>query len=151
MYNENEGVIWLSLNLRGHHLLCVHGFRGMGYSPDFVKKMGAIVAQIRDEQQDFPIRVVAALDDTCSTCPHKGKTTCEASVGSNEHVLTMDLNVIRQLELIEGAVYDKSYLIQLTAEKVKPDDLDYLCKGCSWLSYGVCKEGIADLRDKYLK
>ncbi|MBT2655056.1 DUF1284 domain-containing protein [Bacillus sp. ISL-18] len=151
MYNEIKGVIGLSLNLRGHHLLCVHGFRGMGYSPEFVRKMSAIVEQIRDEQQDFPIKVVAALDDTCCTCPHKGKTTCEASAGSNEHVLTMDLNVIRQLELIEGAVYHKSYLVQLTAEKVKPEDLDYLCKGCSWLSYGVCKEGIADLREKYVK
>lgn len=144
-------MIWLSLSLRGHHLLCVHGFRGMGYSPDFVKKMGEIVEQIRDDQMDFPIKVVAALDDTCFTCPHKGKTTCEASVGSNEHVLTMDLNVIRHLGLIEGAVYKKSYLVKLTAEKVEPDDLDYICKGCSWLSYGVCKEGIADVREKYLK
>lgn len=63
----------------------------------------------------------------------------------------MDFNVIRQLGLIDGAVYNKSYLVQLTAEKVEPDDLDYLCKGCSWLSYGVCKEGIADLREKYVK
>ncbi|TWE05203.1 hypothetical protein FB550_103381 [Neobacillus bataviensis] len=141
----------MSLSLRGHHLLCVHGFRGMGYSPDFVKKMNEIVEQIRDERSDFPIQVVAALDDTCCTCPHKGKTTCEAGIGSNDHVLTMDLNVIRQLGLIEGAIYNKSFLVQLTAEKVEPDDLDYICKGCSWLSYGVCKEGIADLREKYLK
>jgi hypothetical protein len=112
--------------------------------------MREIVEKIRADHTDFPIRVVASLDDTCCTCPHKGKTTCEASVGSNEHVLTMDFNVIRQLGLIDGAVYNKSYLVQLTAEKVVPDDLDYLCKGCSWLSYGVCKEGIADLREKYL-
>ncbi|WP_374110697.1 DUF1284 domain-containing protein [Neobacillus cucumis] len=123
----------------------------MGYSPDFVKKMSEIVEQIRDDRLDFPIQVVAALDDTCCTCPHKGKMTCEASAGSNEHVLTMDFNVIRQLGLIEGAVYNKSLLVQLTAEKVEPDDLDYICKGCSWLSYGVCKEGIADLREKYVK
>ena len=148
---DDKGVISLSLSLRGHHLLCVHGFRGMGYSPEFVKKMSEIVEQIRDDRIDFPIQVVAALDDTCGTCPHKGKMTCEASVGSNEHVLTMDFNVIRQLGLIEGAVYNKSFLVQLTAEKVEPDDLDYICKGCSWLSYGVCKEGIAELREKYLR
>lgn len=148
---DDKGVVSLSFSLRGHHLLCVHGFRGMGYSPDFVKKMSEIVEQIRDERSDFSIQVVAALDDTCCTCPHKGKTTCEAGIGSNEHVLTMDLNVIRQLGLIEGAIYNKSFLVQLTAEKVEPDDLDYICKGCSWLSYGVCKEGIADLREKYLK
>jgi uncharacterized protein len=142
-------VIRLSLTLRGHHLLCIHGFRGMGYSPEFVKKMSRIVEQMRDDRIDFSIKVVAALDDTCGACPHKGKTTCEANEGSNEHVLTMDMNVIHQLGLIEGAIYPKSFLVQLTAEKVKPNDLDYLCKGCSWLSYGVCKEGISALQEKY--
>lgn len=141
----------MSLVLRGHHLLCVHGFRGMGYSSEFVEKMSGIVEQIRDEQADFPITVVAALDDTCSVCPNKGKTSCEAGPGSNEHVMTMDQKVIHQLELIDGASYNKSFLVRLTAEKVKPDDLDYICKGCSWLSYGVCKEGIADIQEKYLK
>jgi uncharacterized protein len=139
----------MSLTLRGHHLLCVHGFQGMGYSPDFVIKMRGIVEQIRDDQLDFMIQVVADLDDTCGACPHKGKTTCEASEGSNEHVLTLDRNVIHQLGLVDGATYQKSFLVQLTAEKVKPDDLDHLCNGCSWLSYGVCKEGILDLREKY--
>ncbi len=139
----------MSLTLRGHHLLCVHGFQGMGYSPDFVIKMRGIVEQIRDDQMDFMIQVVADLDDTCGACPHRGKTTCEASEGSNEHVLTLDRNVIHQLGLVDGATYPKSFLVQLTAKKVKPDDLDHLCNGCSWLSYGVCKEGILALREKY--
>ncbi|MGJ7911631.1 DUF1284 domain-containing protein [Neobacillus sp. LXY-1] len=121
----------------------------MGYSPKFIAKMKEVVEQIRDDRMDFPIRVVAALDDTCTVCPHKGKSTCEASIGSNEHVLSMDNKVIHHLELIDGAVYNKSFLVQLTAEKVKADDLDYICKGCSWLSYGVCKEGVTALREKY--
>lgn len=138
----------MSLVLRGHHLLCVHGFRGMGYSPEFVEKMSAVVDQIRDERIDFPIKVVAAFDVTCGSCPHKGETQCEAGEGSNEHVLTMDRNVIQHLGLTDGSVYPKSVLVHLTAEKVKPDDLDFLCEGCSWLPYGVCKEGITELRVK---
>lgn len=136
----------MTIILRGHHLLCIHGFRGMGYSPEFIKKMGEIVEHVRDDTFDFPIKVVAALDDACGACPHKGKTTCEASHGSNEHVLSMDRKVINHLGLMEGSIYKKSYLVQLTAEKVKPNDLDFLCKGCSWLSYGVCKDGISALR-----
>lgn len=132
--------------LRGHHLLCVHGFRGMGYSPDFIKKMGSVVEQIRDDEANFSIKVVAGLDETCGSCPYKGETACEASEGSNEHVLSMDLKVIRHLGLIEGSYYKKSFLVKKTAEKVEPNDLDFLCKGCSWLSYGVCKEGISTLR-----
>lgn len=128
--------------LRGHHLLCVHGFKGMGYSPEFVRRMADIVADIRDPEQDFFIRVVAAFDDACMACPHMGQELCEASEGSNEHVLSMDMKIISHLGLIPGNNYMKSELLQLTAAKVKPEHLDYLCKDCSWLPYGVCKEGI---------
>jgi uncharacterized protein len=132
--------------LRGHHLLCVHGFRGMGYSPDFIKKMGSIVEDVRNAEKDFEIRVVAAFDDACMACPHRGQTECEANVGSNEHVLSMDWKVLNHLELVEGKGYKKSELLKITADKVAPDDLDFLCEGCSWLSYGVCKEGVGELK-----
>jgi len=132
--------------LRGHHLLCVHGFRGMGYSPAFVEKMRGIVEQIRDKDKDFPIQVVRGFDVTCQACPHKGAEACEANEGSEEHVHRLDRNVIGHLGLQENQSYQKSELVALTREKVAPDDLDVLCAGCSWLSYGVCKEGIAQLR-----
>lgn len=135
--------------LRGHHLLCVHGFRGMGYSPDFIKKMEGIVKDVRDPAKDFQIKVVAAFDDACMACPHQGKTECEASEGSNEHVLSMDGKVLHHLGLDEGKSYQKSELLKRTAERVGPEDLDFLCQNCSWLKYGVCKEGIADLRQAY--
>lgn len=135
--------------LRGHHLLCVHGFRGMGYSPGFIKKMEGIVKDVRNREKDFSIKVVAAFDDACMSCPHQGKTECEASEGSNEHVLFMDRKVIHHLGLEEGKTYAKSALLTRTAERVSPDDLDYLCENCSWLKYGVCKEGIAELREAY--
>ncbi len=137
--------------LRGHHLLCVHGFRGMGYSPDFIKKMGTIVEDVRDQTKDFKVKVVAAFDDACMACPHRGKTECEANEGSNEHVLSMDHKVINHLGLEAGRSYKKSALLELTATKVKPENLDFLCKNCSWLSYGVCKEGIMDLQSVYSK
>ncbi len=134
--------------LRGHHLLCVHGFKGMGYSPDFVHNMDRIVKNIRNDSIDFTITVVAAFDDACLACPNRGETECEAGAGSNEHVLGMDEKVIRHLGLEPGKSYKKSELLALTAEKVEPSDLDYLCARCSWLSQGVCKEGIVQLKTK---
>ncbi|MFC7786242.1 DUF1284 domain-containing protein [Rossellomorea sp. GCM10028870] len=136
--------------LRGHHLLCTHGFKGMGYSPDFVNVMTEIVGEIRNDERDLPIQVVQAFDDACQACPHKGKTVCEKSENSNDHVLSLDSRVLRHLELKHGETYMKSDLIIRTANKVKPEDLDHLCKGCSWLEYGVCKEGIGKLREKVL-
>jgi hypothetical protein len=137
--------------LRGHHVLCVHGFQGMGYSPDFVKKMTEIVEEIRDDHFTFPIQVVNSFDECCHACPHKGEIGCEASIDSDAHVKEIDRRIMEHLGLVAGNHYDKDQLVRLTAEKVKPDDLDVLCEGCSWLPYGVCKEGIARLNEKYKK
>lgn len=131
--------------LRGHHLLCVHGFKGMGYSPEFVEKMSGIVEEIRDQTIDFPIQVVVGLDETCSYCPNKRDDYCN-SPKSNSFVINLDKKVVRHLALKAGGEYKKSELVSLVTEKVDPDDLDYLCAGCSWLSYGVCKEGIENLK-----
>ncbi|MFI8576207.1 DUF1284 domain-containing protein [Rossellomorea aquimaris] len=136
--------------LRGHHLLCTHGFQGMGYSTEFVKVMADIVGEIRNDELDFPIQVVQSFDDACQACPHKGKSVCEKSADSNDHVLTLDSKVLHHLGLKHGDIYMKSALISITAQKVKPEDLDYLCEGCSWLEYGVCKEGIGKLRENVL-
>ncbi len=141
----------MTMVLRGHHLLCVQGFQGMGYSPGFVKEFSKIVEKIRDEEKDFSVQVIAGLDDACQHCPNKGENKCEADMGSNEHVLIMDLRVISHLGLIEGAAYPKSYLLELIAKEITPDDLDHLCSNCSWLKFNVCKEGIAKLNEKYAK
>lgn len=117
----------------------------MGYSPEFVELMSSIVEDIRNKDKDFLIRTVATLDDACGACPHNGGDICIASEKSDEHVKSMDQKVIDHLQLQEGFAYRKNELIQLTAKKVQPDDLDFLCKDCSWLPHGVCKAGIAKL------
>ncbi|MGO4889776.1 DUF1284 domain-containing protein [Anaerobacillus sp. MEB173] len=132
--------------LRGHHLLCVHGFQGMGYSLRFVEKMEEIVSRIRDRQLDFEIQVVAAIDDACHVCPNRQDEICMANIESNPHVLSMDQRVMKQLGIQHNDVYKKSDLLRLTVKKVDPEDLDYLCEGCSWLRYGVCKNGLKQLK-----
>lgn len=137
--------------MRGHHLLCVHGFQGMGYSPEFVEKMKAIVTDIRNDSLDFPIRVVADFDEACGSCPHRGIERCEASHDSHEHVLSMDNKTIQHLGIEKNQLYLKSELVALTAKKVSANDLDYLCAGCTWLAHGVCKDGIEKLQKKFGK
>ncbi|MBM7587873.1 hypothetical protein JOC86_004448 [Bacillus pakistanensis] len=135
--------------IRGHHLLCIHGFKGMGYSPAFVDEMGAIVKDFNSNREDIEIEVRASFDDACFACPHKGETKCEKSEDSNQHVLSLDHRVINHLGISPGESYNKNELLSHTAEKVSPEDLDHLCEGCSWLSFGVCKEGIQDLKEKF--
>ncbi|MGG3805509.1 DUF1284 domain-containing protein [Metabacillus fastidiosus] len=135
--------------LRGHHLLCVHGFEGMGYSPAFIEKMAEIVDEIRDETLDYRIKVVKGLDETCFCCPHKGDGFCNSPM-SDSIVTNLDQNVLTHLGLKSGEIYKKSELVSKVAKLVEPEDLDFLCEGCSWLSYGVCKKGISTLKRKML-
>lgn len=135
--------------LRGHHVLCVHGFRGMGYSPDFVKKMSDLVAAIRDDNRDFPIQVVEGLDEACGACPNQGDGICAASPGSDAHVRELDRRIMHHIGIAHGQVIDKSELVERTAARVRPEQLDELCRGCSWLSYGVCKDGVRLLNEKF--
>lgn len=129
--------------------MCIQGFRGMGYSEDFVKNMTEIVAEIQETDSDFPIRVVAGFDNACMACPNRGDRICEANEGSQKHVISMDLKVIEHLGLIVGKYYQKSTLMKLVATKVDPDDLDELCSGCSWLQYGVCKQGVLEMKERF--
>jgi uncharacterized protein len=139
----------MNRRLRGHHLLCVHGFRGMGYSPEFIEKMREVVEDIRDDSKQFKIQTVIDLDETCAVCPHKGDGFCNADPNSDTHVKGMDARVLSHLGLQHQGEYDKAYLVRLVAEKVNPEDLDWICEGCSWLGYGVCKDGIRQLKQKY--
>lgn len=132
--------------MRGHHLLCVHGFQGMGYNSTFVEKMREVVQDIRNADRDFPIRVTIGLDETCAFCPHKKGDRCHQSPDSQAHVLRLDKRVVDHLGIEEDGVYSKKELVSRVAKKVSPDDLDYLCEGCSWLDLGVCKVGIANLK-----
>ena len=117
----------------------------MGYSEQFVATMRTMVEAMKD---DTPrkVRVIRGLDTACRSCPHHGPGICQASDDSEKHVLGLDTNVLTHLDLIPGEIYDKHELIERTRERVAPEDLDHLCSGCSWLPYGVCKEGIAALK-----
>ncbi len=136
------------IKLRGHHLLCVHGFQGMGYSPDFIKKMREVVHFVRDDGQDGPIQVEEQSDLLCRECPNLGVGGCQSSYDAEGKIRSMDSRVLNYLGLKKGEIYSKSHLVQVTKDKVAPEDLERLCYECSWLRYGMCQEGIARLRKK---
>lgn len=142
----------MTITLRGHHLLCIHGFQGMGYSESFVEKMKEVTHLIRDDSTNplLPIKVIQELDDVCSTCPHHGGTICLADKNSDAHVKGIDQKVIAKLGLIPNQIYTKQELLVKTQKMIEPADLSQICKGCSWLEYGVCQEGIQRLNTKKL-
>jgi len=130
------------IDLSAHHALCVHGFRGMGYSDGFVASLAAIVARLRDEP-DVRVRVRVGSDAVCRACPSLAAGGC---MRYGLSVVRQDARVADVLGVRSGDEMAWADLRARVAERVAPDDLDNLCGGCPWLGYGVCAEGIARAR-----
>ena len=130
------------IKLRGHHLLCLHGFRGFGYSPEFVSNM----TSIRDKLLNSPeleVEVNTSPDDICSVCPHLAEDRCARKNGSEDRTSGKDAVILERLSLSAGDRLPSGKLFTLAAERFG-QGIDDLCSNCSWFSHGWCAEGIRE-------
>jgi hypothetical protein len=114
----------------------------MGYSDGFVAALSDVVTTLRD-QPDTEVRVRVGSDTVCRACPSLGPGGC---LRYGMGVVEQDARVAEVLGVQSGDVMPWADVQQKVRENVAPDDLTTLCAGCPWLEYGVCAEGIADLR-----
>ena len=131
--------------LRAHHLLCALGFRGLGYSPEFVANMRRVVRKLRGGRQRF--RLTDTPDVICAACPNLRGGRCRPASGGRSRVPARDRRVLRQLGLAPGAELTARQAYALVRERITPEDLrTKLCSGCRWVELGYCEEGLAGLR-----
>jgi uncharacterized protein len=136
------------LRVRAHHLLCIQGFQGLGYSDKFVQNMGEICRQMKAESA-LEIEVVDNPDDICAPCPFVAGGCCSREEGTLEQgARELDRRVLEKLEISPGRIFRRDELLALVLKKISPDDLEVLCEGCEWLPFDYCREG---LREKGLK
>jgi hypothetical protein len=127
--------------------LCLQGFRGEGYSADFVANM-AVVHQALTTDPDRRIEVIASPDAVCGTCPHKQLSDCTLNgERSEEEMVEQDREVIRRLGLTAGDRLRWGDLLELIRNSVSGKDLPSICSSCRWLPLGYCWEGINRLRE----
>ena len=132
-----------SLRIRAHNLLCIQGFVGKGYSPEFVANMTSVIAQL---EPDSEITLLTEPDVLCAACPNLRDTGCALhGDGSERGIATQDRDVLRRLGLEDGAVASWSEIVDRIRQYVAPDDLDEICGTCPWLPLGVCKTGLRNL------
>lgn len=118
--------------------MCLYGFRGLGYSEEFVENMQGIVDRIR-ENPSLEIEVVDGVDDICLKCPHNLEERC-SKPGSN--VEQFDQEIIDKLKPHIGRKAEAKILLNLIEKRVQPEELSEICKGCEWLEMGFCEEGL---------
>ncbi|TYP79705.1 DUF1284 domain-containing protein [Paenibacillus methanolicus] len=126
----------MTISLRGHHLLCLLGYRGMGYSAEYVKNMTNVHRRLLREPETECL-IVEGPDQLCACFPADGDYHCESrTVGER------DALIIATLGLAVGQRLAWSEILARVAASVKPEDLNRICATCPWLAYGVCQEGV---------
>ena len=133
-----EGV---ALRLRGHHLLCLFGFRGLGYSAAFVENMRS-VAEAFFGQGGADVELLDECDDICRACPREKDGRCVARPDSEVSIRARDARALTRLGLVAGERRPAAWLRDKVAEKISPAELGDICVGCEWLSAGYCQEGL---------
>jgi hypothetical protein len=128
------------VRIRAHNLLCIQGFVGKGYSPEFVANMKAIVGGLGGTTE---VTVVAEPDSLCAKCPNLKDGSCALhGEGTEKSIVRQDLDVLRRLGLEANATTTWGDILARIRASVRPDDLDEICGTCPWLPLGHCKAGL---------
>lgn len=129
------------LKLRGHHLLCLNGFRGKGYSRMFVENMQAVHDLVTTKPHTV-IQIVDTPDDICRACLHSGVEGCTSSSESAEsRIAQKDRVVIDAISLSPGDTTAVGDALALVRERFA-GRLGEICSSCQWYALGWCEEGL---------
>ncbi|MEC1524626.1 DUF1284 domain-containing protein [Neobacillus niacini] len=125
--------------LRGHHLFCLLGYRGMGYSEEYVENMTRLHQTLR-ENPKINIQLVEGPDQLCEKYPNSGVYHCE-----DGNIYKRDALILERLGLQIGQTLAWEDIELRIRKYIVPSDIQKVCKSCSWRSYGVCEEGIQEI------
>lgn len=116
------------MKLRGHHLICLHFYRGEGYSPDYVEHLNKIVRRAQGGEE---IEVVSGADDVCQACPYLKDSRCCHKEGADEEVHALDRAALDFHQITPG---DRVLWPDLSEKVMKTSKewFDSFCSGCDW-------------------
>lgn len=127
------------IRLRGHHLFCLMGYRGKGYSDGFCANMTSVYETLRS-RPDTTIELIEGPDDICAAFPSDQPSHCQ-----NRSVYQKDHAIIRKLGLETGSRFSWETVCSRAAAFAKPEDVRTLCRDCRWQPLGLCEEGVGHI------
>jgi len=136
------------IRLRAHTLLCLQGFRGEGYSPEFVNNMEAVHRTLA-EHPETVVEVLISPDVVCGACPHQLESGCTLNGERSEAGMAdQDRVVLAKLGLEAGRRVPWQDILDRIRRAVRGADLPTVCGTCRWLPLGYCREGLERLRKR---
>ena len=120
------------IKIRGHHLLCMRGFQGLGYSETFVQKMTDVIDMFFN-QPEKEVEIAAESDEICIACPHDCNNVCSKHDDSDEEVKKQDHKVLDVLGVSPGTRKTIKELNTLVDEKINSFPvIKEICRECEW-------------------
>ena len=113
-----------TIKIRAHHLLCMQGFQGYGYSQNFITNMAQVIKDLKSPNQQ--IEIISECDVICSHCPHKKKGVCENNPGSAVKLENMDRQILKKLGLRKGERIKARDILTTIKTKLKTYDIKYV-------------------------
>jgi hypothetical protein len=117
------------IRIRAHHLLCIQGFQGYGYSLDFVTHMDRVISFFKSKPY-YSLEIVINTDEICSQCPHNICGKCEK--GSQDEIDKVDMLVVKNASLDLKHIYTVREAFSTINENLNYDHLVNICSECNW-------------------
>ncbi|MDX5595356.1 DUF1284 domain-containing protein [Pseudovibrio sp. SPO723] len=122
----------MTVELRGHHLLCMLTFVGKGYNPAFTANYVRIVERLNTGED---IRLVAGPDDICQCLI----ATEDEPHCFNDSVNERDASAIEQVQKVLGRALPMGEAFSLSGPEIaklraayQEGRMQQACGGCEW-------------------
>lgn len=140
------GKLSYPLKIRAHHLLCLLGFRRIGYSRQFVANMQKVAESTFSSHN--ALHIVDRCDAICSACPYRNDDECQKEEDSAQLFKRQDHEVANRLGVEIGSELTWQELLALISQNITSADILEVCRDCEWLKSGYCIDAIERLRQR---
>ncbi len=117
------------IRIRAHHLLCIQGFQGYGYTKEFVVHMGMVVSFLKSNPY-FNLKIIDNTDELCSKCPHNDDGKCVK--GSEDELDKIDRQIIESASLDIKHIYTVQDAFNTINKNLDREHIVNICSDCSW-------------------
>ncbi|MFW0861616.1 MAG: DUF1284 domain-containing protein [Dethiobacter sp.] len=124
-----------NVRLRGHHLLCLPRFRGLGYSKEFTANMTLIAKSLSAEPWQI-VQLLDEPDDICRQCPHL-EDTGACALEEQIPVRERDGIVLEKLGVRPGERLPYLELADRLAAVADSFLSEKACAGCRWQNFCI--------------
>jgi uncharacterized protein len=137
----------MTIRLRAHHLLCLLGYVGRGYSPAFIANYDIIADRLGSGEG---IQIVSGPDDICAPLLGEPEPHClRESAAERDRLAARDVGDLLARPIRAGVRLDLDAAILARMRQAFSTGLTRkACQGCSWaeLCSTIAESGYRDTR-----